>query len=180
MCLLQLVEAYMDTNKEISIPDDFPYREAFTRGRPVHEKFDIFSIKHPAMPLEKRAKIFSPFDALKGFNDAISSKEIIYEPRRVLSEEDMRMLDEKLSVLRKLTINGNAARTNRTYVEIEYFRLREDDDTSDEKGTYMTECGILMKVDDFTRTIIMDDGTKIPVDDIISISSPVFDTLCTD
>ena len=170
----------MDTDKEISIPDDFPYREAFTRGRPVHEKFDSFSIKHPAMPLEKRAKIFSPFDALKGFNDAISSRDVIYDSRKELSEEDMQMLDEKLSVLKKLTINGNAARANSTYVEIEYFRLHEEDDASDEKGTYMTECGNLMKIDDLSRTVIMDDGTKIPVDYIISISSPVFDTLFTD
>ena len=170
----------MDTDKEISIPDDFPYREAFTRGRPVHEKFDSFSVRHPAMPLEKRAKIFSPFDALKGFNDAISSKDVIYDSRKVLSEEDMQMLDEKLSVLKKLTINGNAARANSTYVEIEYFRLHEEDDASDEKGTYMTECGILMRIDDLSRTVIMDDGTKIPVDYIISISSPVFDTLFAD
>lgn len=170
----------MGTHTEMEIPDDFPYMEAFRRGRPVHEKFDSFSVRHPAMPLEKRAKIFSPFDALKGFNDAISSKEVIYESRKALSEEDMRILDEKLSVLRKLTINGNAARTNRTYVEIEYFRLCDDDDSSDEKGTYMTECGILMKIDDIFRTVIMNDGTKIPVDDIIRISSPVFDTFFSD
>ena len=28
----------------------------------------------PAMPLSRRAKIFSPFDALRGFGDAITAK----------------------------------------------------------------------------------------------------------
>ena len=32
---------------------------------------DIF-IRHPAMDLSRRAKIFNPFDALKGFSDELS------------------------------------------------------------------------------------------------------------
>ena len=51
------------------------YRAVCEKGRPVHKMPDEFAVKHPPMPLEKRAKIFSPFDALKGFNEAISSKE---------------------------------------------------------------------------------------------------------
>ena len=44
------------------------YRKVYERGKPKHSPFDDFSIKHPAMDLSRRAKIFSPFDALKGFN----------------------------------------------------------------------------------------------------------------
>ena len=57
-----------------TIPSSFKYRTIYEKGKPVHEKYDSFSIKHPAMDLAKRAKIFAPFDALKGFNEAISSK----------------------------------------------------------------------------------------------------------
>ena len=72
----------MNNPKNILIPKGFRYSEVLRRGKPVHEKFDSFSIKHPSMPLEKRAKIFSPFDALRGFNDAISSVDALYEDRR--------------------------------------------------------------------------------------------------
>ena len=53
------------------VTDSFKYKETFEAKRPVHERFDSFSLKHPAMDLGRRAKIFSPFDALKGFKDAI-------------------------------------------------------------------------------------------------------------
>ena len=170
----------MDNPKNITIPKGFRYSEVLRRGKPVHEKFDSFSVKHPSMPLEKRAKIFSPFDALKGFDEAISSKNVIYEDRKTLSEEDMQILDQKLCLLRQLTVNSKSARVNRIPVEITYFRLSKDPDIQEEKGSYLTDSGILMKVDDFLRMLILNDDKRIPIDDIISISSPVFDSLIPD
>ena len=58
-----------------SLLSSFRYRTVFEKGRPMHGEFDSFYIKHPPMELSKRAKIFNPFDALKGFSEAISSKE---------------------------------------------------------------------------------------------------------
>ncbi|MBR4725123.1 MAG: hypothetical protein K6G45_11540 [Lachnospiraceae bacterium] len=58
-----------------ALPSSFRYRAVIERGKPVHDKLDGFSIKHPPMELSRRAKIFSPFDALKGFSEVISSKE---------------------------------------------------------------------------------------------------------
>lgn len=57
------------------VSDSFRYSETYKAGRPVHERFDSFSLKHPSMDLSRRAKIFSPFDALKGFKDAIDAVE---------------------------------------------------------------------------------------------------------
>ena len=54
---------------------NFRYRTVYEKGKPVHGKLDLFSIKHPPMELSRRAKIFSPFDALKGFDEAIARKE---------------------------------------------------------------------------------------------------------
>ncbi len=164
----------MNNPKNITIPKGFRYSEVLRRGKPVHEKFDSFSIKHPSMPLEQRAKIFSPFDALKGFNEAISSKEIIYEYRRTLSDEDIRILDQKLCLLRQLTITGKTARAASIPVEVTYFRCLEDPDMQEKKGNYLTDSGILSKVDDYSRMLILNDNTRIPIDDIISINSPVF------
>ncbi len=58
-----------------SLPSSFKYRAVYEKGKPVHDRFDSFSIKHPPMELSRRAKIFSPFYALKGFSDAISMQE---------------------------------------------------------------------------------------------------------
>ncbi len=54
---------------------NFKYRSVYEKGKPAHGKNDDFYIKHPPMDRAKRAKIFSPFDALKGFGEAIASKE---------------------------------------------------------------------------------------------------------
>ena len=170
----------MNNPKGIKIPKGFRYSEVLRRGKPVHEKFDSFSIKHPSMPLEKRAKIFAPFDALKGFNEAISSKDVIYEYRKTLSDEDMRILDQKLCMLRQLIINSKASRAGSIPVEVTYFRLSEDPDTQEAKGSYLTDSGILKKVDVFSRMLILNDDIRIPIDDIISINSPVFDCLIQD
>ena len=52
------------------------------------------------MAVERRAKQFAPFAALKGFEDAVREKEIIYEPRRILAEEKKNELDIKLRMLK--------------------------------------------------------------------------------
>ena len=55
------------------------YKIVYEKGKPAHAPFDDFSIKHPPMDLTRRAKIFSPFDALKGFNDEIVDTELSFE-----------------------------------------------------------------------------------------------------
>ena len=57
------------------IPADFRYMHVLEKGKPEHEKTDPLRIRHPVMPVAKRAKIFAPFDALRGFNEAIKEKE---------------------------------------------------------------------------------------------------------
>ncbi len=47
-----------------------PYRDLYDKQRPTHDD-DAFSRRHPKMPVAKRAKIFLPFDALRGFDAAI-------------------------------------------------------------------------------------------------------------
>lgn len=56
------------------MPEDFAYRDVFLKGRPQHQKTDPFGIRHPAMDPGKRAKIFAPFDALRGFSAAIMAE----------------------------------------------------------------------------------------------------------
>ena len=52
------------------------YKQAYEKGKPRHSPYDSFSIKHPPMDLSRRAKIFSPFDALKGFDEDLTITEL--------------------------------------------------------------------------------------------------------
>ena len=65
----------------------------------------------PKMDRADRAKQFMPFDALKGFQEALREKEKICVPRRSLSEEERVRLDRKLAGIRKTDM-----------VETEYFQ----------------------------------------------------------
>ena len=59
----------------MEMPPDFKYKDVFLRGRPRHEGLDPFSIRHPRMAPAKRAKIFAPFEALKGLSEAMAAQE---------------------------------------------------------------------------------------------------------
>lgn len=65
----------MRTIGTMPMPVDFRYREVFMKGRPRHERPDAFRIRHPRMDVGRRAKIFAPFDALKGFSEALRAEE---------------------------------------------------------------------------------------------------------
>lgn len=44
----------------------------------------------------QRAHIFSAFDALKGFRELLKEKERIVVPKRILSEDDLEILNRKI------------------------------------------------------------------------------------
>ena len=47
------------------------------------------------MDVGRRAKQFAPFAALRGLDETIRQQEIIYEPKRDLSEEKKNELDSR-------------------------------------------------------------------------------------
>lgn len=160
-------------------PPHFRYKDVLARGKPTHKKSDTFSIKHPSMDLEKRAKIFSPFDALKGFNESIASKDILYEDRRVLSDEDIRHLNHAIGILYNLTKTRQLAMENHVAVSVTYFAPCKDSDNEAfmVRGRYQTLSGILQKVDPFHAKNIIIDGIEVRMSDILSIESQVFDPM---
>ena len=66
-----------------------------SRPEPPHD--------HPRMPMSNRAKIFSPFAALRGYEDEIASegRDHLKGNRIELSEEGKETLNQKISQLRK-------------------------------------------------------------------------------
>ena len=152
------------------MPAGFEYRALFLHGRPRHRKYDNFWIKHPPMNVTHRAKIFSAFDALAGFDDCIADKQNVYCDRRILTEEEHEQLNRKLAILHRLTSGGRTTRNNRPTVTLEYFLPCTDQNSFayGTGGTYRTVSGICRKVDDVFGTILVDED-MIPIEDISDI-----------
>ena len=120
-----------------------------------------------------RAKIFAPFDALKGFNEAVSAKEVLYENRIALSPEDAAELDRRLTILHNLTYNSRMARANRVQVSVTYYQpcLDPNHDDYGLRGQYHTITGICWNVDAEVNRTITIDRMKLPLDDVLRIDA---------
>lgn len=158
---------------DMKMPPDFKYSGIIHRGKPAHEGYDDFKIKHPAMSLGRRAKIFSPFDALKGFSEAVASKDVIYENKKELSDENAAELQRRLSILHNLTYNIRMARNNQVKITVTYYVPCEDQNNFafGVKGQYKTISGICWKVDSEETQTLQIDKTCISFSDIIGIES---------
>lgn len=115
---------------------------------------------HPRMPISNRAKIFSPFAALRGYEDEIASegRDHLKGNRIELSEEGKEVLNQKISQLRK----GQS-------VKVQYFT----------DGYYEDVDGVLDAVDAINKELriytgfINDTGKELPTiiafEDILEI-----------
>jgi hypothetical protein len=157
----------------MAMPADFRYREVFLKGKPQHDRCDPFRIRHPRMNTGHRAKIFAPFDALKGFNEAVSAKEVLYEHRIELSPEDAAELDRRLTILHNLTYNSRMARANRVQVSVTYYQPCMDPNHDDYRlrGQYQTISGICWNVDAEVNRTITIDRMKLSLDDVLRIDT---------
>ena len=158
------------------MPDHFKYKSVFLHGKTQHGPEDPFRIRHPLMPCSRRAKLFSPFDALRGFDAAIWSKEILYEDWKQLDESEQEILDRKLALLHKLTYNSRVARKNKPTVTVTYFSPCTDSSSFSygRQGQYISVTGIVRNVDaKLSRTITLDDQV-IALSDISDISGSLY------
>ena len=156
-----------ETDKSI----DSEYIQISEKGKPQHTKFDDFYRKHPFMDVGKRAKIFAPFAALRGFEGCILDKEVQYQPKIILDEDVKDEIAQQLEVLHVLTINSRVARNNHVVVSVTYFIPCSDKnhEAYGYYGQYVTVTGVCIKVDSvITKTITVDD-TFIGFDDILMI-----------
>ena len=155
------------------IPSDFKYMRVFLKGKPRHLGTDSFLLKHPVMERGKRAKIFSPFDALRGFSDAVASKDVLYINKPELGEEDKEEIGRRLSILNGLTHNSRAARDNKVEVKITYYVPCTDKNNSacGYRGQCITVSGICRRVDGTVSRSITVDQTVIRFEDILAIEA---------
>ena len=156
-----------ETDKAI----DSEYIQISEKGKPQHTKFDDFYRKHPFMDVGKRAKIFAPFAALRGFEGCILDKEVQYQPKIILDEEITDEIAQQLEVLHRLTINSRIARNKHVVVSVTYFIPCSDKnhEAYGYYGQYVTVTGVCKKVDDTITHTITVGGLVISLDDIYRI-----------
>ena len=138
------------------------YLRALSCGRPKHGRCDDFSLKHPKMLLSQRAKIFSPFAALTGFEEAIDEKVRPYVEKRELNDEEQAALDTALSRLHDLTKNLRMAKENLVAATVTFFVpcADENHEAYGRGGSYERYTGTVWKVDPIlTKSLLIGDRT---------------------
>jgi hypothetical protein len=136
----------------------------------VNGKYDeIMGLPHhvsktrPQMPMSDRAAQFAPFAALTGYDSAIKETGRLTDERIEHDVEALSALDMKYQLLME-------ALDEAPEVTITYFQP----DERKAGGKYVSAVGAVKKIDDFERRITMRDGTRIPMDDILSIDGELF------
>ena len=120
---------------------------------------DIINLPHHVsknrrpMPMENRAAQFAPFAALVG-----------YDARTMLSSDEM----EELSQCLNQALENITERDSYTFI---YFIP----DNKKSGGKYETVTGIIKSFNEYERTIKLENGDILRIDDIVSISGEVFD-----
>ena len=120
----------------------------------------------PQMPMSDRAAQFAPFAALTGYDAAIKETGRLTDERIELDVEALSALDMKYQLLME-------ALDEAPEVTITYFQP----DERKAGGKYVSAVGTVKKIDDFERRITMQDGTRIPMDDVLSIDGELFSSL---
>lgn len=133
---------------------------------------DIINLPHhvsatrPQMSMIDRAAQFSPFSALTGYDVAIKETGRLTDDKVEMGEEALSILNMKFQILVD-------SLDDEPEVTLTYFKP----DERKSGGAYLEVPGIVKKVDDFERIIVMQNGTKIPMGDILNIEGDIFTAL---
>jgi hypothetical protein len=124
------------------------------------------STKHPHMALIDRAAQFSPFAALTGHNAAIKETARQTDERVELDESFKTVLGNKIQIIVERLVE-------KPEIVITYFQP----DEKKNGGDYLTATGMVNKIDEYERIVVMTDRAEIPIDDIIGIEGQIFETM---
>ena len=120
--------------------------------RPQYDEF-------PPMSAHDRAAQFSPFAALKGYDEAVNETARLTESRRELTEDDINELNETLNRLKeRLPYCPD--------VTVTYFLP----DERKSGGSYVTKMGEVRILDSYEGVLVFTDGVRIPINELFAVS----------
>ena len=134
-----------------------------------HKYDDIINLphhvskKHPQMSLHDRAAQFSPFAALTGHKAAINETARLTDEKQILSEDVIAKLNEQLNLIKE-NIGTNPIVTITSFVP--------DDKKSG--GAYISNTGVVKKINEYNHTVVLTDKTVIPIEQISEMQSDIF------
>lgn len=121
------------------------------------------STRHPQMSLQDRAAQFASFAALSGHEEAVEETARLTEQYVELDENTKESLDARLFCIRQHQMEH-------PLVQFTYFQP----DARKEGGAYLTVCGKVKKINDYERSIYLEDGRVLAMDDIIDMQAEIF------
>lgn len=145
-------------------------QEKKAQSRPDYS--DLFQCERPQfdpsrkMSLKERAAQFSPFSALRGFDEEIEESSRRTESRSELSQQECDKLNARLQFLAEQS-------ANRPTIQITRFVQ----DTKKSGGALVTEVVCVKRVDWVKRTIFLSNRTERSFDDIVSIQGKLFEAM---
>lgn len=122
-----------------------------------------FPLKHTRMSQRDRAAQFSAFAALSGHGEAIKETGRLTEDKIEIDEDTMSYLGEQLNLIK-------AHADELPVVRIAHFVP----DNKKAGGKYVTSIGMVKKIDEIERVVVMQDKTMIFIDDIYAIDGKLF------
>ena len=122
---------------------------------------DILYVRHPEpsrprMSREKRAAQFAPFAALTGYEEAVRETARETEAAPSLDEDRREELDR---ILHRILAQPDR--------QVTIVRFQPDE--RKEGGAYAENRGRLRRLDPQDRTLELEDGTVIPLEDVVEI-----------
>ena len=136
---------------------------------PVNNYDDIINLPHhvsetrPRMSQRDRAAQFSPFAALTGYDSEIKETARLTNEKIELDDYAISRIDSCLQIL-----IDNAAE----HPTISMTSFKADEKKSG--GAYVTVSGDFRRIDESNRTVVLTDGTTIPIEDIYAIEGEIF------
>ena len=121
------------------------------------------SQNHPQMPMLDRAAQFAPFAALTGYEAAVGETARLTAERRELDAQEAEELNRRLvAIIARLP--------DRPEATIEYF-VPDDRKAG---GASVTVTVRVRHVSVPEKTLVMEDGTVVALDDVVSIDGNIF------
>jgi len=134
----------------------------------THRYDDIIDLPHhtsstrPRMSIQARAAQFAPFAALSGHASALQETARLTDSRVELTEDEIGILDSRLRLI--LARGGE-----HPLISVCYFKP----DTVKAGGAYVTVTDCIVKIDELSRTLVLESGIIVPIENIVKVNSDI-------